>query len=111
MKKITLTVVASITLGSIAQAAPADIYNPGTAVMSSAMTAAPFIYSSYSTNRTLGKEIIEAQDDITYFVATDGKVRTAQLESALAWTKQNMDTANASDLEIAEELLAALGEK
>jgi|GEM_PF-1662126 Protein of unknown function (DUF2388). len=52
------------------------------------------------------KEIIAAKEDISYFVASEGEVRTARFEVALSWVKQNFNTAGASDLQIANEMLA-----
>ena len=52
------------------------------------------------------KEIIAAKEDISYFVASEGEVRTARFEVALSWVKQNFNTAGATDLQIANEMLA-----
>jgi uncharacterized protein (TIGR02448 family) len=51
------------------------------------------------------KLILAAQDDAAAFVATDGQLRGAQLESALTQLRQRFQNLHASDLELAQAIL------
>lgn len=66
-----------------------------TGYVTSKMTTAPF-------DRKL---IIAAQDDAAAFVATDGELKGAQLESALMALRQTQPKLSASDLELAQAIL------
>lgn len=64
----------------------------------------------YSTSQaTTGpfdnKRIVAARDDATAFVASDGQIRGAQLESALMWLHRHSSSLRASDLELAQAIL------
>ncbi|GIZ10594.1 DUF2388 domain-containing protein [Pseudomonas sp. NCCP-436] len=53
------------------------------------------------------KAVIQARDDAASFVASAGKIRGAQLEAALQAIRQQLPEAqNASDLQLAEAILA-----
>ena len=81
-----------------AQAQAMDTSTQGvviTGYVTSKVTTAPF-------DRKL---IIAAQDDAAVFVATDGELRGAQLESALMVLRQTEPKLSASDLELAQAIL------
>ena len=117
MKRILMALVMMSSVGAQAND-PAD------------MTAAPFIVSGASTYvvgyltlqaavvTTVGpfmttialseggyKIVKAAQEDAGYFVATEGAVRTAQLEQALNLVRTLAPAFPASDLEIAQSIL------
>ncbi|GAB6197171.1 DUF2388 domain-containing protein [Lysobacter xanthus] len=52
------------------------------------------------------KIVLQAREDAAMFVATDGRVRSAQLEGALRLMRTRQATAGASDLQLAMAILA-----
>lgn len=66
-----------------------------TAYASSKVTSAPFDH----------KLLLAAQDDAAAFIASDGQLRGAQLESALAHLRHTHAKLRASDLELAQAIL------
>lgn len=64
--------------------------------------------SESTTNLTVGddKVILAAREDAASFVASHGEIRSAQLESALQAIRSHAPTLQASDLELAEAILA-----
>jgi uncharacterized protein (TIGR02448 family) len=74
------------------------------------LTTQSLVKSGYATSQvTTGpfdsKLIIAAQDDAAVFVASDGQLRGARLESALAYLRQTRPKLHASDLELAQAIL------
>lgn len=59
------------------------------------VTAAPFDH----------KLLIAARDDAAAFIASDGQLRGAQLESALRYLRQVQPKLHVSDLELAQAIL------
>jgi uncharacterized protein (TIGR02448 family) len=51
------------------------------------------------------KLLLAARDDAAAFVASDGQMRGARLESALAYLRQSQPKLHASDLELAQAIL------
>ncbi|MFJ3486747.1 DUF2388 domain-containing protein [Pseudomonas sp. NPDC090202] len=73
-------------------------------------TTQSLIKSGYATSQvTTGpfdnKLILAAQDDAAAFIATDGQLRGAQLESALMYLRQSRAKLHASDRELAQAIL------
>jgi uncharacterized protein (TIGR02448 family) len=66
-----------------------------TGYASSMVTSAPF-------DRKL---LLAAQDDAAAFIASDGQLRGAQLESALIYLRRTQPKLRASDLELAQAIL------
>ncbi|WP_347903064.1 DUF2388 domain-containing protein [Pseudomonas purpurea] len=66
-----------------------------TAYATSMVTSAPFDH----------KLLLAAQDDAAAFVASEGQLRGARLESALAYLRQTQPKLHASDLELAQAIL------
>jgi uncharacterized protein (TIGR02448 family) len=65
--------------------------------------------SSASSNSTSGKDkvVLQARDDAASFVASDGRIRGAQLEAALRHLReQNASAQRASDMQLAQAILA-----
>jgi uncharacterized protein (TIGR02448 family) len=74
------------------------------------VTTQSLVKTGYATSQvTTGpfdsKLIIAAQDDAAVFVASDGQLRGARLESALAYLRQSRPKLHASDLELAQAIL------
>ena len=61
----------------------------------SIVTSAPFDH----------KLLLAAQDDAAAFIASDGQLRGAQLESALNYLRRTQPKLHASDLELAQAIL------
>lgn len=81
-----------------------------TQVLAFDVTTQSLVKTGYATSQvTTGpfdsKLIIAAQDDAAVFVASDGKLRGARLESALAYLRQTRPKLHASDLELAQAIL------
>ncbi|HEX8595563.1 MAG TPA: DUF2388 domain-containing protein [Pseudomonas sp.] len=73
-------------------------------------TTQSLVVSGYATSQvTTGpfdnKLMLAAQDDAAVFIATDGQLRGAQLESALMYLRQTRPKLDASDLELAQAIL------
>jgi uncharacterized protein (TIGR02448 family) len=66
-----------------------------TGYATSMVTSAPFDH----------KLLIAAQDDAAAFIASDGQLRGAQLESALDYLRRTQPKLHASDLELAQAIL------
>ncbi|WP_404940128.1 DUF2388 domain-containing protein [Pseudomonas sp. JDS08PS003] len=66
-----------------------------TAYATSQVTSAPFDH----------KLLLAAQDDAAAFIATDGQLRGARLESTLKYLRQHQAKLHASDLELAQAIL------
>lgn len=65
--------------------------------------------SSASSGSTSGddKVVLQARDDAASFVATNGRIRGAQLEAALRQLRErDADARRASDMELAQAILA-----
>ncbi|MCX7080509.1 MAG: DUF2388 domain-containing protein [Pseudomonas sp.] len=68
------------------------------------------VASGYATSKVTSapfdnKLILAAQDDAAAFIASDGQLRGAQLESALVYLRQTQPKLRASDLELAQAIL------
>ena len=65
--------------------------------------------SSASSNSTSGddKVVLQARDDAASFVASEGRIRGAQLEAALRHLRErNPEMRHASDMKLAQAILA-----
>lgn len=65
--------------------------------------------SSASSGSTSGddKMVLQARDDAASFVASEGRIRGAQLEAALRQLRErNVDARQASDMQLAQAILA-----
>jgi uncharacterized protein (TIGR02448 family) len=65
--------------------------------------------SSASSNSSSGKDkvVLQARDDAASFVASEGRIRGAQLEAAMRHLRErNADARRASDMELAQAILA-----
>ncbi|QNP40550.1 DUF2388 domain-containing protein [Lysobacter solisilvae (ex Woo and Kim 2020)] len=65
--------------------------------------------SSASSNSSSGKDkvVLQARDDAASFVASEGRIRGAQLEAAMRHLREhNADARRASDMQLAQAILA-----
>jgi uncharacterized protein (TIGR02448 family) len=63
--------------------------------------------SSGSTSPDDDKVVLQARDDAASFVASDGRIRGAQLEAALRHLRErDADAQRASDMQLAQAILA-----
>ncbi|WP_248807378.1 DUF2388 domain-containing protein [Pseudomonas sp. MWU13-2100] len=95
MRSLSLLLVA---LAWISQAQAFDLTTQtlvGSGYVTSQVTSAPF-------DRKL---ILAARDDAAAFVASNGRLRGAQLESALAYLRQTQPELHVGDLELAQAIL------
>ena len=74
------------------------------------LTTQNLVLSGYVTSKVTSapfdRKLIRAtQDDAAVFIASDGQIRGAQLESALRYLRQHPPTFSASDLELAQAIL------
>jgi len=68
------------------------------------------VVSGYATSMVTSapfdhKLLVAAQDDAAAFIASDGQLRGAQLESALDYLRWTQPKLHASDLELAQAIL------
>jgi uncharacterized protein (TIGR02448 family) len=97
-----LTLICALLACSVAGPAFAS----GTTGGSSAATVGSSA-SSKTTTPDDDKVVRQARDDAASFVATDGRMRGAQLEAALRFLREKYSTAQrASDMQLAQAILA-----
>jgi len=64
-----------------------------------------FATTQVTTGPFDNKLILAARDDAAAFIASDGQLRGAQLESALTYLRRTQPKLRASDLELAQAIL------
>lgn len=90
-----------LTLGYCGSAHAYDAFNLSTqgivasGYATSLVTSAPFDH----------KLLLAAQDDAAAFIASDGQLRGARLESVLRYLRRSQAKLHASDLELAQAIL------
>ncbi|UVK98947.1 DUF2388 domain-containing protein [Pseudomonas sp. B21-048] len=95
---ITAVVLAACWSGSTHAFDAFNLSTQGTVASgyaTSVVTSAPFDH----------KLLIAARDDAAAFIASDGQLRGAQLESALIYLRRIQPKLHASDLELAQSIL------
>jgi uncharacterized protein (TIGR02448 family) len=79
----------------------------GSSSAGSAASAVGTSASSHTTSPGNNKMLLQARDDAASFVASDGRLRGAQLESALRYLREHDAQAQrASDMQLAKAILA-----
>ncbi len=79
----------------------------GSLAASSAGTSAAGSSASSASSNGNDKVVLQARDDAASFVASDGRIRGAQLEAALRHLRErNADALRASDMQLAKAILA-----
>ncbi|MEZ1316823.1 DUF2388 domain-containing protein [Pseudomonas fluorescens] len=61
--------------------------------------------TSMVTSAPFDRKLLAARDDAASFIASDGQLRGAQLESALNYLHRTQPKLHASDLELAQAIL------
>lgn len=105
MKKIMLVLSAILAFSTGAQASKDDGV-PSTLYQT---TVAPTLLTVVSTLSSMGeemKQVLEAKDDAAEFLASEGKVRSLKLQNAFNTLRSVDASLRASDLELAEGILA-----
>lgn len=101
-----MTLHRSLLASAIALALPLSAAASSFAGTSAGASSAGASNSSGSSSGD-DKVVLQARDDAALFVATDGRVRGAQLEAALRVLREHRDGARASsDLQLALAILA-----
>jgi len=98
-----LTVIVPLLVCSITPA-----FAAGTTAGGSAATSASSVGASASSKTTSpdNKVVLHARDDAASFVASDGRIRGAQLEAALRHLRErNTDAQRATDMQLAQAIL------
>jgi uncharacterized protein (TIGR02448 family) len=67
--------------------------------------ASTYVASQVTTAPFDNKLILDSRDEAARFVASQGEIRGARLESALRWLREQQPRLAASDLELAEAIL------
>jgi uncharacterized protein (TIGR02448 family) len=79
----------------------------GSFAASSASTSAGGTSASSKTTSPDDKLVLQARDDAASFVASDGRIRGAQLEAAIRHLREkNAGALRASDMQLAQAILA-----
>jgi uncharacterized protein (TIGR02448 family) len=79
----------------------------GSFAASTASTASEGSSASSKSSSPDDKLVLEARDDAASFVASDGRIRGAQLEAALRHLREKISSAQrASDMQLAQAILA-----
>ena len=79
----------------------------GSFAASTASTSAGGTSASSKTSSPDDKVVLQARDDAASFVASDGRIRGAQLEAALRHLRErNAGALRASDMQLAQAILA-----
>ena len=103
MNRLTLTcaLLASLVAGPAFAGASTAGSSAGAATSGAGSSASSKITSPDE------KIVLQAKDDAASFVATDGRIRGAQLEAALRHLREKYSTAQrASDMQLAQAILA-----
>ena len=103
MKRLTLT----CALLACAVAGPAFAGSSTAGSSAGAATSGAGSSASSKTTSPDEKIVLQARDDAASFVASDGHIRGAQLESALRHLREHYAAAQrASDMQLAQAILA-----
>jgi uncharacterized protein (TIGR02448 family) len=103
MKRLTLT----CALLACAVAGPAFAGSSTAGSSAGAATSGAGSSASSKTTSPDEKIVLQARDDAASFVASDGRIRGAQLESALRHLREHHAAAQrASDMQLAQAILA-----
>jgi uncharacterized protein (TIGR02448 family) len=101
MKRLTLT------CALLACSIPTALAGSTAASSAGAGTSAAGSSASSDTSSPDDKMVLQARDDAASFVASDGRIRGAQLEAALRLLRErNAGARRASDMQLAQAILA-----
>jgi uncharacterized protein (TIGR02448 family) len=115
MKNLILSLALVTAITSTAQAADdyKGIYGAmGTTVMLTSFPLIPLFITTdfavdgeFNSTEGLAKKVVEAQDDLTYFVATEGEYQNARIDNVLKAVRESFRNFNGSDMELAMGLI------
>ncbi|WP_413558890.1 DUF2388 domain-containing protein [Bdellovibrio sp. HCB209] len=104
MKKILLaSLVVILVIPMFALANTGEIISGATVAVTSAPT---YLTAKTAADNAIPKIILDAKDDASIFIATDGQVRGVHLQRALEFVRKKEPKLVASDLQIAERIVA-----
>ena len=83
----------------------ADSINHDTGFLLLGLTLSSSSSFIWTTDPFFDHKLVPARHDAAAFVASDGQLRGAQLESALLYLRQTQPKLHASDLELAQAIL------
>ncbi|WP_095153052.1 DUF2388 domain-containing protein [Pseudomonas sp. Irchel s3b5] len=89
-----------LALGYNGSAQAYDAFN-----LSTQGTVASGYATSLVTSAPFDHKLLAARDDAAAFIASDGRLRGAQLEAALLYLRQTQPKLHAGDLELAQAIL------
>ncbi|UJJ32552.1 DUF2388 domain-containing protein [Halopseudomonas maritima] len=101
----TLSVLAIAGLLAVAGSASASSFIGTTDTIGSSLANSVESTSDASTGGN-DKVVLQARDDAASFVASNGAIRGVQLEAALQHLRAQQPGLNASDMQLAEDILA-----
>ncbi|MFS4458029.1 DUF2388 domain-containing protein [Bdellovibrio sp. HCB2-146] len=101
MKKILSALLATLSLTSAAHAEDTILSFRATSVYSSVVT----LCATGGFGKVC-RVVAAAQDDLHYFVASKGEVRTAQFEEAIRVVREHFQDQTTSDYDLAVSLVA-----
>jgi len=105
-RKIWLGLIGATTL-AMAAGAQASSFVVTTDAVVRAVDASTNATSDVSSSLRDNKIVQQAKDDAASFVATEGQIRGARLESALSWIRGQMPGLQGTDIELAKAILAS----
>lgn len=103
IKILMASVVVILVIPMFALANTGELISGATVAVTSAPT---FLTAKTAADNAIEKMIVEAKDDAAVFVATQGQVRGVYLQRALEYIRRNNPKFVASDLQIAERIIA-----
>ncbi len=102
----TVRTLAFFSLFGLATCASASSFVVTTDTLVDALAATIDTMSNATSSVVDNKVVLAAKDDAASFVATDGAVRGAQLETALQHIRKRMPALQADDVQLAQAILA-----
>ncbi|MNS92677.1 hypothetical protein D3C72_1268200 [compost metagenome] len=115
MKKATLALALVTVVGSFANAGDPIIPNDfGQKLVLAGITFSPTLtlmapfYSSEATTQGKLNKVVQAREDIAYFVASEGAVRTVNFNEAMATVREVTGDNQSQDMDLAQAILAEL---
>ena len=103
---IRLTLVSALLACFAAAPAFASASTAGTSAGAATSGAGSSASSKTTSPDDDNKVVLQARDDAASFVASDGRIRGAQLEAALRFLRERSDLQRASDMQLAQAILA-----
>lgn len=95
------------TVLALAGGAQASSFVVTTDALVRAVNASTNATSDVSSSLRDNKIVQQARDDAASFVASDGEIRGAQLESAFAWIRGQLPQMQASDTQLAQAIIGS----